>query len=403
MMKLNLKYIYTRLRRVKPVDLLNLWKLPVALMGAPFYRHLHPHLWIISEAPASAHDNGYWFFRYLREQHPEQECVYAIKTDSPERQKVSQLGKTVAHGSLKHWIMYLAAEKSASTQKAGNPNAAIFYALEVSGILRNKRMFLQHGVIANQSNWLHYSRTRFTRFICGARPEAEYVGTQFGYPQGTVVYTGLARFDSLHQGTEPSNTVLIMPSWREWIADEDGRMETVEGTSKVTKTQYFRAWNEFLRSPKLAEIADRYKVGFVFYPHHEMHKYLRFFPKSNDYLKVLSGKNAQVQSLLKTAKILITDYSSVFFDMAYMKKPTLFYQFDEDKFRREQYGEGYFDYHHSAFGSWHNNRESLLAGLERALLSDGKVNNRFRAEHQRYFPLYDDQNCDRIYKELVKM
>ena len=41
---------------------------------------------------------------------------------------------------------------------------------------------------------------------------------------------------------------------------------------------------------------------------------------------------------------MITDYSSVFFDFSYMRKPVIFYQFDEKKFRKAQYAEGYFSY-----------------------------------------------------------
>ena len=39
--------------------------------------------------------------------------------------------------------------------------------------------------------------------------------------------------------------------------------------------------------------------------------------------------------------MLITDYSSVYFDIAYMRKPIIFYQFDEEEFRRKHYQRGY--------------------------------------------------------------
>ena len=45
-----------------------------------------------------ARDNGYWFFKYLREKHPEQSCVYAIKKKSVDYQKVAKLGRTVEYG-----------------------------------------------------------------------------------------------------------------------------------------------------------------------------------------------------------------------------------------------------------------------------------------------------------------
>lgn len=41
-----------------------------------------------------------------------------------------------------------------------------------------------------------------------------------------------------------------------------------------------------------------------------------------------------VQQLLKESLLLITDYSSVFFDMMYMNKPVIFYQFDENQYRK---------------------------------------------------------------------
>ena len=385
-------------------DLAQLWKLPLALTAAPFYRRSHPHLWLVSEAPSSAHDNGYWFFKYLRTHHPEQECVYVISADSPELAKVQALGSTVAYGSLKHWVMYLAAEKRASNQKAGNPNAAIFYALEVSGLLRTKRLFLQHGITKDDMPWLYFDQTKFSGFICGAEPEYKYVQECFGYPENAVFYTGFCRFDALHDETAThSRQVLIMPTWREWIADEDGRMATIEGTNDITKTEYFLAWNEFLRSPCLAELAEKYGVTFTCYPHHEMQKYLHLFPASNSYLEVLSSTKADVQELLKTSAMLITDYSSVFFDMAYMKKPTFFYQFDEAKFRKGQYKQGYFDYHRTAFGSWHGSLDSLLDALELALSGGLKVDAAFENEHAKYFPLYDTSNCERVYQAMKEM
>ena len=47
---------------------------------------------------------------------------------------------------------------------------------------------------------------------------------------------------------------------------------------------------------------------------------------------------------MKKCKYLITDYSSVFFDVAYMKKNIIFYQFDNIKFQLEHYNKGYLNY-----------------------------------------------------------
>jgi len=385
------------LKRVRWHDVRTAWKLLPSMIIAPLYRLKHPNLWLICEDANEARDNGYWFFKYMREQHPEQECVYAIKTTSPDYERVSTLGKTVEYGSLEHWIMYMASTKKVSSQKAGNPNAALFYLLEVYGLLRDKRVFLQHGVIKDDLKWLYYDVTKMTRFICGAYPEWEYVRDTFGYPQGSVCYTGLCRFDGLHDAKPDPNLILIMPTWREWIADEDWRLEQYEGTTIIPETNYFRKWTEFISDPRLEELAKRYGVKFVFYPHRNMQKYLNSFPQSSKYVQVASAVDWEIQELLKRASLMVTDYSSVFFDFAYMKKPIVFYQFDYEMFRKEQYEEGYFDYPNNPFGNGLRDIDSVFSEIKRFLDMNYVVSKDFMDAHEKFFPLYDCENCKRVY------
>ena len=160
-----MRNFWQKLKRVKLNDIFQIWKLLASILPALFYRCFNKNLWIVCEDAMEARDNGYWFFKYLREKHPEQSCVYAIKKKSVDYQKVAKLGRTVEYGSLAHWILYLASSKKISSQKAGNPNAAIFYFLEVYGLLHDKRIFLQHGITINDSRWLYYSATKMTGFI----------------------------------------------------------------------------------------------------------------------------------------------------------------------------------------------------------------------------------------------
>ena len=172
------------------------------------------------------------------------------------------------------------------------------------------------------------------RFICGAYPEYIFIRDTFGYQKEKVVYTGLCRFDGLHDNIiAKRKTILIMPTWREWIADEDERLYKYEGTVEIRKTSYFVNWVEFIRDPELKAISTEYNCRFIFYPHRNMQKYMDCFPPSNEYLEIADASKYDVQQLMKDSSMMITDYSSVFMDMIYMKKPVLFYQFDYDRFR----------------------------------------------------------------------
>ena len=395
-------FIY-KLKRVKISDYLQIWKLIVSIIPTLLYKLVNPHLWIISEDPYEARDNGYWMFKYIRENHPEQPIIFAIKKASVDYEKVSNLGKTVEYGSLLHWILYLASEKKIGSQKAMSPNAAIFYALEVLGPLKDKRVFLQHGITINNARWLHYETTKFTRFICGAYPEYEYIKENFGYPEKNVVYAGMARFDRLHDVQPDKNLVLIMPTWREWIADEDYRLKEYEGTEVISETNYFKKWTSFIKDERIETLAKKYDLKFLFFPHRNMQKYKEFFPQSTEYIEVAFNSEYDIQDLLKRASLLITDYSSVFFDCIYMKKPILFYQFDYDQFRKGQYGEGFFNYRNNAFSKSTDDENTLFNLLEQQIQQNFVIDDEYTKKHQELFPLYDSNNCERIYKLIEEL
>lgn len=388
----------SRLKRVKLSDIIQIWKLPVALICAMIYRVRHNNLWIVCENQNEARDNGYWFYQYVRTEHPEQECIYAISSKSPDIEKIKRLGEWVEFGSLKHWILYLASSKKISSQKAGNPNAAVFYFLEVYGLLKDRRVFLQHGIIKDDLKWLYYNVTRMDRFICGAYPEYKYVEETFGYPEGNVCYTGLCRFDGWHvKSQQKKHMIVIMPTWRKWIADEDDRLEKYEGTRVIPETEYFKTWVAFLRDPAIERIAAEHDIQFIFYPHRDMQKYIEFFPQSTRFLRTASAQNMDIQEILRDASMMITDYSSVFFDMLYMKKPVVFYQFDYNRFRKGQYEEGYFDYSNNPFAKSYRDRESVFKAVEQYISNDFAVSQSYLEAHKDYFRLYDTENCRRVY------
>lgn len=396
-----MSYFLSRIKRVKIRDLIQIWKLFVCFLPSLALKRAFPDIWIVSEAPGEARDNGYWFFKYLCENHPEHKSYYAIKKNSPDYEKVASVGRTVEHGSLKHWVLYLAANKIVSSQKAMGPNAAICSFLEVYGLLKNNRNFLQHGVIGNDLKWLYYDVTKFDCFICGAYPEYKYVSERFGYPEKVVHYTGICRFDNLHDNSTTERLVLIMPTWREWIAYEDERLFEVEGIKNIQDSHYFNAWSSFIEDKRIKEYSEKYNVRFVFFPHRDMQKYLGLFPKSNQYITVAGAEIYDVQTLMKKSALMITDYSSVFFDMLYMKKPVIYYQFDYDRFRAGQYGEGYFDYRNNPFAKSFENPDDVFKELEFYLKNDFKVDQKYLNAHKDYFVLYDANNCKRVYDAII--
>ena len=98
--------------------------------------------------------------------------------------------------------------------------------------------------------------------------------------------------------------------------------------------------------------------------------------------------------------MLITDYSSVFFDFAYLQKPVIFYQFDAPRFRREHYPAGDFDFTRDAFGPVAATEAEMLGALETVLEAGCVLPEEYRSRVSRFFAYHDDQNCARSYEAI---
>ena len=128
-----------------------------------------------------------------------------------------------------------------------------------------------------------------------------------------------------------------------------------------------------------------------------MQKYINSFSKCSDRIIIGNAKDYDVQDLLKRASLLVTDYSSVFFDFAYLGKPIIFYQFDEEKFRAGQYNVGYFDYKTTELGEWTDNLDGVLDYLNNKQSLLGQPNKDIA---KKYFKFVDTNNSQRIYEEI---
>ena len=384
------------LNYIKIKDILHLclalFVLPWALIAKIFIRKF----WLVCEEKNEARDNGYWLYKWVRENKPKQKIAYAINKKSPDYIKVKNIGKVISYGTISHWFWYIVADKNISSQKGGKPNAAVCYLFEVIFKMRkNNRVFLQHGVIINKLEWLFYRNSYMRLFITSAVPEHSYIINEFDYPHERVKMCGLARFDNLHDAQIDKDMILVMPTWRNWLGRESHDNKGLD----FVETEYYKKWNEFLNSKELDEILATYGKKIIFYPHRNMQKFLQYFKTESQNIEIADWKNYDIQDVLKRAALMITDYSSVFFDFAYMRKPVIFYQFDEEEFRKRQYEKGYFDYRNTELGEWAGNLTDVLVLLKESL-SNG-LNQIDEDVIRKFFPLWDTKNSQRIYESIL--
>ena len=389
-----------KLKFVKAKDILHIFLFIFALPIALVYKLFRRDLWLICDNGVEATDNGFCLFKYICENHPKQDCVYAVNKTSVDYENVKNTGKTVNYGSFKHWILYLTAKANISSQKGGKPNYAVCYLLEVYGILRNKRVFLQHGVILTDIEFLYYKNTKMDMFTTSTYREWEYVNNNYGYPKGVVKLLGLPRFDNLHDFKTVKNQILIMPTWRDWIGTDALEKNAEENAKVFMESDYYKNWNAVINSKRLEDICRKYNCTVMFYPHRDMQRFVTCFSKSNPYLTICKYPEYKVTELMTSSAFMITDYSSVQIDFAYMKKPLAYFQFDYERFCKSHYGKGYFDYTDDGFGPVFGEVDKLMNHIEKMAESSFENIEPYKSRHSEFFDLYDCDNSKRNYEAI---
>ena len=160
---------------------------------------------------------------------------------------------------------------------------------------------------------------------------------------------------------------------------------------------------EVLRSSEIEEWLANAGMELVFYPHRNMQKFISFFKTESQHVKIADWEHYDVQQLLKESAFLITDYSSIFNDFAYMRKPMIYYQFDNEKFRKAQYEEGYFSFKEDGFGPVCETFEELKTALKRAIDENLKNPEVYLNREKEFFTIWDTDNCKRNYEEIRKL
>lgn len=354
-------------------------------------RNIH----LISERGTEARDNGYAMFRYYRTTHPEIECYYVITNDSPDRRKVEALGNVVRYRSLKHYCLFFGAKYKISTHLWGcAPHNAFYTRLSTWFPVQGKRISLKHGITKEDLCELYAEKAQLSLLISGAKPEYEYMKETFHYKGNEIRYTGFARYDGLHDA-RVKRQILVMPTWRAYL--------NKVSRNKIAHSDYVKAWNGLLHNDRLINALERYDIELLFYPHYQMQPYLDLFASGSDRIIIASFEHYDVQTLLKESALLVTDYSSVYFDFAYMMKPSVFYQFDIDAYYSMHRKKGYFDFETMGFGPVYQEEKALVDEVIGEIECDFAFQETYQKRAEEFFPLRDTHNCERIFEAIESL
>ena len=142
----------------------------------------------------------------------------------------------------------------------------------------------------------------------------------------------------------------------------------------------------------------------IFYLHGYAQSYAPFFHSVSDRVIIAKKEEYYVQDLLKRAAFLVTDYSSVSCDYVYMKKPMVYFQFDGEKFAREQYPESeYFTYKDNGFGPVAHTLEEVETEIVDACKNQFRMKEEYEKRTNEFFKYFGHDHCERTYQLIEKL
>ncbi|MQA95065.1 MAG: glycosyltransferase [Streptosporangiales bacterium] len=361
-------------------------------------------IWIIGERSDTAQDNGYHLFKWIRENHPRRRAYYVIDADAPDRAKVEPLGNVLTRGSLAHRLHLLHATKLIGSYDlesyllpGGEPK--LRYLRTFGDLIRYKRVFLQHGVIYNDvSRALARQLTSYDLFVTSAPAEREFIASELAYG-GRAVELGLPRFDALRRVPAERPTVLIMPTWRKDIVVPSYN-KRFKPTTPFVASDYFRFFAGLLGDERLLDALRDAGVRVEFHPHYEIQPHLHHFDLDPELVAITGNGTRDVQDALRECSLLVTDFSSVFFDAAYMGTPVVHVPFDEQAFYRDHYRRGYFDLDRDGFGPVCRTVDETVEAIVHAIKREFTVESPYRERAAAFFTHRDAGNRERVHRAI---
>ena len=361
-------------------------------------------IWIVCDRDNAARDNGEALFKFLVKNEKAAKVYFAIDENCEDYSRMQQYGDVLKMGSDEYYLAYLMADKVISSQSGDwvtNPFG------EDGKYMRSLYdfdfIFLQHGIILNDlSNWFVYYLLDISLFVTSAEREYEAV-SHYGYccNEKTVKLTGLPRFDYLEDQREKK--IVFMPTWRKDISGD-----VIPGTSHreyseaFKESEYFRFYNSLINSPELIGVMKRHGYTGELYVHPAFTVQARDF-EGNDTIKVVESI-ADYSKVFRENSLMVTDYSSVAFDFAYLKKPMVYTIFDSDTFFENHHcGQGYFDYVRDGFGPVCEDLDTSIKAIIGYIESGCTMEKEYQSRVDDFFRYTDKNNCRRVYEYIKEL
>ena len=388
------------------------------VVTAPYFKH--KNIWMFFDKIYKAGDSSEYLYKYASEQlekkrsgeihsetatcYPDKLYYLVDKGASDYKRLISEGYTPLRRGSFLHRLVFL----NANMMIVSNSTVFAFndYYMENSRYIRGIPDFhvvcVQHGLSVQKIALAQQRLRDNTRlYFCASKYEIENLSHPVydyqGY--GALKLTGVPRYDGLVD--EDKKQIMISPTWRMQSAKFVSKNEGVERDYNplFKETDYYQVYNGLINDKKLIAAAKEYGYRIAYVLHPIVSPQAEDFDK-NEYVDIIpSVGDMSYEKMFRESSLMVTDYSGIQFDFAYMRKPLVYYHPEE---LEAHYEEGTFHYDTMAFGEIVKKRDELVELLIDYMKNGCKMKDEYRRRADDFYEYSDHGNCKRIFDEMVE-
>lgn len=348
-------------------------------------------------------DNSrYLFLNFIKKYNDEFKIFWVTKNNDTYKKvrKETSLENVIHNFSLKGIILILRAknifvsyslERDIANLKLSNKKRNIiqlWHGIPIKKLVKLDKKYKEK----NKKGFVKRETSNYTYVTVSSDIERYVIASCFGMEIEDVKVTGIPRNDYLIKNRKPKKVdnylyknkiILYAPTFRD------------EG-----KTRFFPFEDYDIQ--KINNFLERNNAYLLLRGHatDNIFRNSKLNYKTTDRIKIANQKQYEdVQDLLPYVDILITDFSSIYFDYLLLNKPIIFIPYDLDNFKQKR-GLLY-EYNMITPGPKVNSQKDLLIWLNK-YIKNNKIDRKKRNDVKKWFHKYEDgKSYERIYR-LIK-
>ncbi len=344
-------------------------------------------------------------YEYLKENHPEYKMYWSI--DPRYASSFEGKGLNVVNRFSFQWLFLMARAKFWVSNSRlplwipkpnhtvylqtwhGTPLKRLAADMEEVHMPGTDTQSYKRNFLAESSRWDYLiSPNRYSTEIFRRAFAFEKTMLETGYPRNDILYTvntssNIAEIKSRLKLPKDKKIILYAPTWRDNEFYDTGKYK-------------FNLKLDLARMEE--ELGDDYII--LLRMHYLIAENLDLSPFKG--FAFDTSQHEDIRELYLVADLLITDYSSVFFDYANLQRPMIFFVYDIESYRDQLRG-FYFEFEQDAPGPLVKTTQDVINEIKRYETNGYELPDHFNEFHQKFCYLEDGNSTKRVVENCFNL